>query len=144
MLFNIRSGLTTASESITYIFPLRDSASLNGSAVDVTPMTLDLDIPPLRLHDTYQVCNSVIRCTVYSLCLCISVGGEIGAFAIIGAVSDETWKKKYIVAVTTKRQISRFSLPKDGLFPLFCMVYSENGKIIWRSFVTATIWHFSH
>ena len=36
-----------------------------------------------------------------------------------------------IVAVTTKRQISRFSLPKDDLFPLFWVVISENGIIIW-------------
>ena len=44
-----------------------------------------------------------------------------------------------VVAVRTKRQISRFPLPKDGLFPLFWVVISENGKIIWRLVVTATI-----
>lgn len=49
----LRSGLSVASEAITYMFPLKQGG--NGSAVDVTPMDLNLDIPPLRLHDTYQV-----------------------------------------------------------------------------------------
>ena len=44
------------------------------------------------------------------------------------------------VVVTTKRQISLFSLSKDDLFPLFWVVISENGKIIWRLVVTSTIW----
>ena len=44
-----------------------------------------------------------------------------------------------IVAVTTTRQLSWFSLSKDDLFPLFWVVISENGKIIWRLVVTATI-----
>ena len=45
----------------------------------------------------------------------------------------------FIVAVTTKRQISRFSLPKGDLFRLFWLVISKNGKIIWHLVVTATI-----
>jgi hypothetical protein len=48
----LRSGLTTASEAITYTFPLRNLG--NGSDVDITPMNLEMAIPPLRLHDTYQ------------------------------------------------------------------------------------------
>ena len=53
----LRSGLTAASESITYMFPLAaaNTNSTNTGGVDVTPMVLELDIPPLRLHDTYQV-----------------------------------------------------------------------------------------
>jgi hypothetical protein len=49
----LRSGLSVASEAITYMFPLK--AAGNISSVDVTPMDLNLSIPPLRLHDTYQV-----------------------------------------------------------------------------------------
>ena len=49
----LRSGLSVASEAITYMFPLK--AAGNISNVDVTPMDLNLSIPPLRLHDTYQV-----------------------------------------------------------------------------------------
>ena len=44
-----------------------------------------------------------------------------------------------IVAVTTKRQISRFSLSKDELFPLFCVVISVIGKIIMRFVLISTI-----
>ena len=51
----LRSGLSVASEAITYMFPLPAKQGVNGSAVDVGPMDLSLDIPPLRLHDTYQV-----------------------------------------------------------------------------------------
>ena len=63
----LRSGLTAASESITYMYPLKtaeekeeeesisDSNGTVSGSFDVTPMNLDLDIPPLRLHDTYQV-----------------------------------------------------------------------------------------
>ena len=49
----LRSGLSVASEAITYMFPLKNSGNI--SSVDVTPMDLELSIPPLRLHDTYQV-----------------------------------------------------------------------------------------
>ena len=48
-------------------------------------------------------------------------------------------ERRDIGEVRTKRQLSRFSLSKDGLFPLFFMVISENGKIVWRLVVTATI-----
>lgn len=51
----LRSGLSVASEAITYMFPLPAKQGVNGSSVDVGPMDLNLDIPPLRLHDTYQV-----------------------------------------------------------------------------------------
>ena len=52
--------------------------------------------------------------------------------------------KTNIVAVTTKRQISRFFLSKDELFPLFWLVISGNGKIIWRLVVTSTIfWKYA-
>ena len=61
----LRSGLSVASEAITYMFPLK--AAGNISSVDVTPMDLNLSIPPLRLHDTYQV----IRC-YHTLSLIIS------------------------------------------------------------------------
>ena len=44
-----------------------------------------------------------------------------------------------VVAGTTKRQISRFSISKDDLIPLFWMVISENGKIIWLFVLTSTI-----
>jgi hypothetical protein len=74
----LRSGLSVASEAITYMFPLRQGG--NGSTVDVTPMDLNLDIPPLRLHDTYQVLHfTVQRCTVrhrtvlYCSVLCCAV-----------------------------------------------------------------------
>ena len=63
----LRSGLTAASESITYMYPLKtaeekeeslSTTDSNGSVgkLDIAPMDLNLDIPPLRLHDTYQVC----------------------------------------------------------------------------------------
>jgi hypothetical protein len=69
----LRSGLSVASEAITYMFPLRQGG--NGSTVDVTPMDLNLDIPPLRLHDTYQVLHfTVQRCTVlHRTVLCYAV-----------------------------------------------------------------------
>lgn len=51
----LRSGLSVASEAITYMFPLKNAGAGNTSSVDVTPMDLGLSIPPLRLHDTYQV-----------------------------------------------------------------------------------------
>ena len=53
----LRSGLSVASEAITYMFPLKNAGAGAGntSSVDVTPMDLGLSIPPLRLHDTYQV-----------------------------------------------------------------------------------------
>ena len=44
-----------------------------------------------------------------------------------------------IVAVTTKRQLSRYSLRKSDLFPLFWAVIYENGKIIWPFVLTSTI-----
>ena len=52
-------------------------------------------------------------------------------------LSKKQFKK--VVAVTTKRQISQFSLPKDDLFPLLWLVISENGKIIWRFVLTSII-----
>jgi hypothetical protein len=68
----LRSGLSVASEAITYMFPLKQGG--NGSAVDVTPMDLNLDIPPLRLHDTYQVLHCIaMHYTVHDIALCSAV-----------------------------------------------------------------------
>ena len=60
--------------------------------------------------------------------------------ARIGGLDEESVRQSdrgiggHIVAVTTKRQISRFSVSKDDFFPLFWMVISQNGKIIWIFF----------
>ena len=45
-----------------------------------------------------------------------------------------------IVAVISKRQLSRFSLRKNDLFPLFWVVIYENRKIIWLFVLTSTIY----
>jgi hypothetical protein len=68
----LRSGLSVASEAITYMFPLKQGG--NGSAVDVTPMDLNLDIPPLRLHDTYQVLHCIaMHYPLYCIAMCCTI-----------------------------------------------------------------------
>ena len=81
----LRSGLSVASEAITYMFPLKQGG--NGSAVDVTPMDLNLDIPPLRLHDTYQVlyCTSsyCFVQTKYCTVLCCTLNRIVQFCAVL-------------------------------------------------------------